>query len=67
MLVSQVILPTTKIVSFSDSPGPVTKEGGNKLKYGKYDLVKPWSMQEMRLQCEYDKLFKKVSFLYFCL
>ena len=33
----------------------------NKFKYGKYDLVSPWSLEEMRLHYENGKPFKQVG------
>jgi hypothetical protein len=58
----QVLLPTPKVKSFTESPAPVTRLDGNnsKYKYGKYDLVKPWSVAEMRLHYENNKPFKQV-------
>eukprot|EP00967_Tisochrysis_lutea_P142384 scaffold262939_cov19-Tisochrysis_lutea.AAC.2 len=61
--VKTVIMPSPKVKSFSESPSPVTKMDGNKYKYGKYDLVKPWSVAEMRLHYENNKPFKKAMSL----
>mmetsp|Transcript_29006 Transcript_29006/g.78111 ORF Transcript_29006/g.78111 Transcript_29006/m.78111 type:complete len:619 (+) Transcript_29006:95-1951(+) len=60
---TEVIMPSPKVKSFSESPSPVTKMDGNKYKYGKYDLVKPWSVAEMRLHYENNKPFKKAMSL----
>lgn len=59
-LLLQVVLPSTKVKSFTESPGPVAKDA-NKVKYGKYDLIKPWTVEPLRLHYENPKQFKQVG------
>jgi oligosaccharyltransferase complex subunit alpha (ribophorin I) len=60
----QVVLPTSNVKSYTDTEKPVAKSD-NKLKFGKYDLVKPWTVKPLYLHYEHNKPFKKVR-LYLC-
>lgn len=50
------------VKSYTDTEKPVSKSG-EKVKYGKYDLIKPFTMQELRVHFVNPKPFKQVSFL----
>ena len=54
----QVVLPSSSIKSFTDEKPTVKK--GDRVKYGKYDLIKPFTLSEMRLHYENKLPFKQV-------
>lgn len=54
----QVQLPSSKAESYTEE-SPVSKTD-SRIKYGKYDLIKPWTMKPLRLHFENDKPFKQV-------
>lgn len=56
---SQVILPSSNVKSFTQEKPSVKSD--SKIKYGKYDLVKPFTMKELRVHFENMKAFKTVS------
>jgi hypothetical protein len=56
----QVVLPSNTVISYTKEPGPVAKSDKS-LKYGKYDLVKPWSLVPIQVHYETNRPFKKVS------
>ncbi|KAG2498961.1 hypothetical protein HYH03_003150 [Edaphochlamys debaryana] len=55
---TEVITPTGKVMSYTEEK-PVSKSD-NKIKYGKYDLIKPWSTAELKVHFENTKPFKHI-------
>ncbi|MEW5299648.1 MAG: hypothetical protein WDW36_002642 [Sanguina aurantia] len=58
---TEVILPSSNVKSFTQEK-PSSKSD-SKIKYGKYDLVKPFSIKELRVHFENMKAFKTVTTL----
>ncbi|KAG2439265.1 hypothetical protein HXX76_004626 [Chlamydomonas incerta] len=56
---TEVTTPTSTVKSYTDSEKPVSKSD-NKIKYGKYDLIKPWTLQELSVHFENNKPFKHI-------
>mmetsp|Transcript_5675 Transcript_5675/g.12553 ORF Transcript_5675/g.12553 Transcript_5675/m.12553 type:complete len:602 (+) Transcript_5675:38-1843(+) len=59
---TEVVLPSSTIKSYTDTEKPVSKSD-NKVTYGKYDLIKPFTISGMRVHYESSKSFKKVTTL----
>ncbi|GIL70757.1 hypothetical protein Vretimale_3842 [Volvox reticuliferus] len=55
---TEVILPTSTVKSYTDEK-PVSKSD-NKIKYGKYDLIKPFTVKELSVHFENNKPFKHI-------
>ncbi|PNW75344.1 hypothetical protein CHLRE_12g523300v5 [Chlamydomonas reinhardtii] len=56
---TEVTTPSSSVKSYTDSEKPVSKSD-NKIKYGKYDLIKPWTLQELSVHFENNKPFKHI-------
>jgi hypothetical protein len=56
---TQVVLPSSAVKSYTDDLEPVTKTD-KVIKYGKYDLIQPWSLHELRAHYESGRPFRKV-------
>ncbi|KAG2453544.1 hypothetical protein HYH02_001763 [Chlamydomonas schloesseri] len=56
---TEVTTPSNTVKSYSDSEKPVSKSD-NKIKYGKYDLIKPWTLKELSVHFENNKPFKHI-------
>lgn len=54
------VIAAGSIKSFTDSEKPSSKPDSNKLKLGKYDLIKPWTVAPLRVHFENNKPFKQV-------
>lgn len=48
------------VKSYTDTEKPVSKSD-NKVKLGKYDLIKPFTVQELKVHFANPKAFKHVS------
>ncbi|GFR43910.1 hypothetical protein Agub_g5044, partial [Astrephomene gubernaculifera] len=55
---TEVTTPTSNVKSYTDEK-PVTKSD-NKIKYGKYDLIKPFTVRRLSVHFENNKPFKHV-------
>lgn len=56
---TEVVTPTNNIISHTEEK-PVSKSD-NKVKYGKYDLIKPFTVLPLKLHFENGKPFKHVT------
>eukprot|EP00199_Chlamydomonas_sp_CCMP681_P000252 CAMPEP_0119107630 /NCGR_PEP_ID=MMETSP1180-20130426/11512_1 /TAXON_ID=3052 ORGANISM="Chlamydomonas cf sp, Strain CCMP681" /NCGR_SAMPLE_ID=MMETSP1180 /ASSEMBLY_ACC=CAM_ASM_000741 /LENGTH=603 /DNA_ID=CAMNT_0007093147 /DNA_START=8 /DNA_END=1819 /DNA_ORIENTATION=- len=56
---TEVQLPNARVESYTNDEKPVAK-AESKIKYGKYDLIKPWTLKPLRVHFENDKAFKEV-------
>ncbi len=55
-----MLLPTSNVKSYTDAHKPVSKSD-NKVTFGKYDLIKPFTLEQLRVHFENNKPFRKVS------
>lgn len=53
-----MVLPTRTIKSFKGDKGRTSE---NKVVFGRFDVIKPWSMEPMKVHFEHSKPFKRVS------